>query len=157
MWSNKIALLKSLPSISPLRLLTSQPVHHTSHFMILNASLESSSEATIQASRFTTWPWDCTTKLLSQMTSILHWARVRLNRSERRWMEAEMILLLKTMASKIGKMPQSVPRIMKHSLATKKVVSNSYNMATRALADLSPEGAKRPRAINQSSARGAVL
>ena len=26
--------------------------------------------------------------------------------------------------------------------------SNSYNMATRALADLSPEGAKRPRAIN---------
>ena len=35
--------------------------------------------------------------------------------------------------------------------------SNSYNMATRALADLSPEGAKRPRAINQSSARGAML
>ena len=29
---------------------------------------------------------------------------------------------------------------------------NSYNMATRALADLSPEGAKCPRAINQSSA-----
>ena len=27
-------------------------------------------------------------------------------------------------------------------------VCNSYNMATRALADLSPEGAKRPRAIN---------
>ena len=36
-------------------------------------------------------------------------------------------------------------------------ISNSYNMATRALADLSPEGAKRPRAINQSSARGAML
>ena len=35
--------------------------------------------------------------------------------------------------------------------------SNSYNMATRALADLSPEGAKRPRAINQSIARGAML
>ena len=37
------------------------------------------------------------------------------------------------------------------------VICNSYNMATRALADLSPEGAKRPRAINQSSARGAML
>ena len=36
-------------------------------------------------------------------------------------------------------------------------LGNSYNMATRALADLSPEGAKRPRAINQSSARGAML
>ena len=39
----------------------------------------------------------------------------------------------------------------------KYVLCNSYNMATRALADLSPEGAKRPRAINQSSARGAML
>ena len=38
-----------------------------------------------------------------------------------------------------------------------RATSNSYNMATRALADLSPEGAKRPRAINQSSARGAML
>ena len=28
------------------------------------------------------------------------------------------------------------------------VLCNSYNMATRTLADLSPEGAKRPRAIN---------
>ena len=37
------------------------------------------------------------------------------------------------------------------------VTCNSYNMATRALADLSPEGTKRPRAINQSSARGAML
>ena len=37
------------------------------------------------------------------------------------------------------------------------MLCNSYNMATRALADLSPEGAKRPRAINQSSARGAML
>ena len=37
------------------------------------------------------------------------------------------------------------------------VLSNSYNMASRALAGLSPEGAKRPRAINQSSARGAML
>ena len=36
-------------------------------------------------------------------------------------------------------------------------ISNSYNMATRALADLSPEGAKRPREINHSSARGAML
>ena len=35
--------------------------------------------------------------------------------------------------------------------------STSYNMAARALADLSHEGAKRPSAINQLSARAAML
>ena len=47
--------------------------------------------------------------------------------------------------------------ILAIELPTILYISNSYNMATRALADLSPEGAKRPRAINQSSARGAML
>ena len=37
------------------------------------------------------------------------------------------------------------------------VTSTSYNMAVRALADLSHEGAKRPSAINQLSARVAML
>ena len=36
-------------------------------------------------------------------------------------------------------------------------VCTSYNMAARALADLSHEGAKRPSAINQLSARAAML
>ena len=31
---------------------------------------------------------------------------------------------------------------------SRRVISTSYHMATRALANLSPEGAKRPRAIN---------
>ena len=35
--------------------------------------------------------------------------------------------------------------------------STSYNMAARALADLSHEGAKCPSAINQLSARAAML
>ena len=35
--------------------------------------------------------------------------------------------------------------------------STSYNMAARALADSSHEGAKRPSAINQLSARAAML
>ena len=34
-------------------------------------------------------------------------------------------------------------------------ISTSYNMAARALADLSHKGAKRPSAINQLSARAA--
>ena len=36
-------------------------------------------------------------------------------------------------------------------------ISTSYNMAARALADLSHDGAKRPSAINQLSARAAML
>ena len=37
------------------------------------------------------------------------------------------------------------------------MISTSYNMAARALADLSHEGAKRPSAINQLNARAAML
>ena len=40
---------------------------------------------------------------------------------------------------------------------TENRISTSYNMAARALADLSHEGAKRPSAINQLSARAAML
>ena len=36
-------------------------------------------------------------------------------------------------------------------------IRTSYNMAARALADLSHESAKRPSAINQLSARAAML
>ena len=35
--------------------------------------------------------------------------------------------------------------------------SNSNNMATSALADLSHKGVKHPKVINQSSAQGAML
>ena len=37
------------------------------------------------------------------------------------------------------------------------IVSNSYNMDARALACLLHEGAKRPRAINELSARASML
>ena len=36
-------------------------------------------------------------------------------------------------------------------------IRNSYNMDTRALAHLLREGAKRPRAINELSARASML
>ena len=49
--------------------------------------------------------------------------------------------------------------VSNHALAhmARPRLSNSYNMAMRALADLSPKGAKHPRAINQPSTWRAML
>ena len=56
-----------------------------------------------------------------------------------------------------GCLTHGVTIIDKFHGSTLLLISTSYNMAARALADLSHEGAKRPSAINQLSARAAML